>query len=498
MASRADFELWGSREVARLLSLVESERGFYQDLISAVPTPVIVVNAGSAVTWANRAFLRLFNLRVEDLRSKEIEQVLPIAGLTAWIRAAGERQPLSAQVQDAAVRITAIPVGAEDDTMLVVEQSASTTLTAASTGHRAERMEAMQAVAGRLAHDLNNPLMIVTGYSEEVLEALAANHPVRAEVTEILEAARRIASVASRLTEFARKDAKPARPLDLTALIAGLEKRVKEAAGEGVTLAMEPAEGPVLALADAGQLEQVILTLASKDLESAPRRTHLSLDCSTETIAARKYACVTLRDNGRGLDAAKQAAVFESGLTAKVDSPEAHSGMALARAYNLVRQWGGDIEFSSRQPQGSEYRVYLPQPESSPVPESQSVPAAESGTPTVLVVDDEAGIRGLVRKILRREGYRVLEAASAEEALGAGRGQRVDLLITDVMLPGMQGSELARKMYQANSRLKVLYISGFTPDESVRSAAFPPGAGFLSKPFTLAALLERVRAGLNK
>jgi CheY-like chemotaxis protein len=188
--------------------------------------------------------------------------------------------------------------------------------------------------------------------------------------------------------------------------------------------------------------------------------------------------------------------MFESALTAKTDSPEAQSGMALARAYNMVRHWGGDIAFSSKAG-SSEYRVSLrPESKAEPAPAPAAAPTAKAGAPTILGVDDEAGIRGLVSRFLRREGYRVVEAASAEEALEAGKGQRVDLLVTDVMLPGMQGSDLARKMHDADARLKVLYISGYTPDERVRSGTFPPGAGFLAKPFTLAVLLEKVRAAL--
>jgi CheY-like chemotaxis protein len=348
-------------------------------------------------------------------------------------------------------------------------------------------MEALQTVAGRLAHDLNNPLMIVTGYSEEILESLPADHPVHKAVVEILAGAQRIASVAARFTEFARKNANPAQPVDLTQLLASLQDRIKQAAG--VACSVELPGGPVVALTDGGQLEKVILTLASQNLESARERSRLTVSCSMEG----PHASISLSDNGRGLDPLKQAGIFESGLTAKMDSPEAQSGMALARAYSLVRQWGGDIAFSSR-PTGSEYRIYLPLRSESRATPPQPAPAAN--TPAILVVDDEAGIRGLVLKFLRREGYRVLEAASAEEALKVSRGERVNLLVTDVMLPGLQGSELARKMYEANSNLKVLYISGYTSDESVRSGAFPPGAGFLAKPFTLAALLEKVRAAL--
>jgi len=460
---RSDFDLWEPREVARLLALVEGDRDHYQEMLALLPTPIVVVAAGT-IAWTNRAFLRLVSLRVEDLRGKDIDQILPMAG---------------------AVRFTTIPLGEGEESMLVAESAGVVSQPAPAS--RAERMEALQTVAGRLAHDLNNPLMIVTGYSEEVLESLPADHPVHKAVAEIQAAAQRISAVAARFTEFARKNANPAQPVDVTQLLAGLQDRIKQAAG--VPCSVELSGGPVWALTDGGQLEKVILTLASKDLESARERSRLTVSCSTEA----PHACISLRDDGRSLDPAKQAGIFESGLTAKMDSPEAQSGMALARAYSLVRQWGGDIAFSSG-PTGSEYRINLPLRSESRVTPPEPAPATK--TPAILVVDDEAGIRGLVLKFLRREGYRVLEAASAEEALEVSRGQRVNLLLTDVMLPGMQGSELAQKMYDADGRLKVLYISGYTPDERVRQGAYPPGAGFLAKPFTLAALLEKVREAL--
>jgi len=255
--NRADFDLWSTKEVARVLALVETERDSYREMLAAIPTPIAVAAAG-AITWANRAFLRMLSLRVEDVRGKTIEQVLG----------------------NAAPRITSTPLGDGEETMLVVERAGESPSLPSSTP-RAERMEALEAVAGRLAHDLNNPLMIITGYSEEVLENLAADHPARKEVAEILAAAQRITAMGSRLTEFARKNANPAVPVDVTRLLTSLEARIKQAAGVACTF--DKAAGSILALADAGQLEQVILAVASEDLESAQQRTRLSLKCAGRT-----------------------------------------------------------------------------------------------------------------------------------------------------------------------------------------------------------------------
>jgi CheY-like chemotaxis protein len=212
-------------------------------------------------------------------------------------------------------------------------------------------------------------------------------------------------------------------------------------------------------------------------------------------LASGKYARIRIRDDGRGLDADQAAGVFDPVLSKSTDPAVMQAGLALARAYSVVHEWGGDIAYDGQK--GSTFTIYLPYAE----PESAAAAAivrpasrerANGDRETILLVDDEAGIRGLIQKILRRERYRVIEAGSAEDAQAAARGQVIDLLITDIMLPGIQGPELARRMQQAAPGMKALYISGYTG-----GAVVPAGAPFLTKPFTLAALLEKVQQTLN-
>jgi CheY-like chemotaxis protein len=363
----------------------------------------------------------------------------------------------------------------------------------------AGRFEALYAFAGRLAHDLNNPLMIVTGYAEELIEALKPGDPLREEASEILGAARRIGGLAAQLTEFARPQAKPASRVNLGDAILNLRSKITAAAGERVAVELTVNRVAVLAMADPVQLGEVL----SAVIAGGRDKTRITIAWDVETVAERlsptalaagKYARITIHGDGPGLDAGQAAGVFDPALS-KTGDP---AGLALARAYSVVHEWGGDIGFASEPGQGTTFTIYLPYIE----PESASPavvrPAAQTeprrGAPaTILVVDDETGIRELIRKILRREGYRVLEAGSAEEALATAQGQAIDLLITDVMLPGIRGPELARRMQQAAPRLKMLFISGHTGEERV-----PAGGHFLAKPFTLAALLEKVREALEK
>ena len=247
--------------------------------------------------------------------------------------------------------------------------------------------------------------------------------------------------------------------------------------------------------------------------EGASARTRVTVTCDTafireqipgSSLAPAAYGRLTLHADGRGMDAEKSKEIFESFLQKEVVQP---AGAALAQAYTTLREWGGEIAFESELSRGSTFTVYLPLAESEPPlaePASKSAPAATPGASvpsreTILAVDDESGIRALVVKILRRERYLVLEAGSAAEAVAVAATHQgpIHLLLTDVMLPDRNGRELAEQLRDVFPDLKVLYISGFTDDESVRAGEFPSGARFLQKPFTLGALMGTVRDALD-
>jgi len=361
----------------------------------------------------------------------------------------------------------------------------------------AGRFEALYGFAGRLAHDLNNPLMIVTGYTEELLQALKPGDPLREEAGEILGAARRIGALAAQLTAFAGRHGKPASPVNVGDIILNSRAKITAAAGERVAVELMTNRTPVLAMADPGQLAEVLsAVIAGPQVRAGTRaRTRITIGWDVEMVAERlsptalaagKYACITVHDDGPAVDAELAAGMFDPALS-KTGDPAA--GLALARAYSVVHEWGGDIAFHGEQ--GSTFTIYLPYVEPEGAAQVVVRPAQTESrrgeVATILVVDDESGIRELIGKILRRQRYRVLEAGSAEEALTAAQGQAIDLLITDVMLPGVHGPELARRMQQIVPRLKTLFISGYTGSE-----AMPPGARFLAKPFTLGALLDKV------
>jgi two-component system cell cycle sensor histidine kinase/response regulator CckA len=433
---RADFDQFDGKEVARLLALVEAQRRYYQEMVDGLPAPVAVLAADRTVVWANRAFRQTFGVPAAELRGKTLEQVL---------------KPMPA--------ITQVPLRRWDDddeteTLVVV---GGATEPAEQQSLAAARADALYTFAGRVAHDLNNPLMIVTGYAEELLESLPPNDPLRKNVSEIVAAAGRISVLGGQLVDIARKHARPPSQVNIAEVVAAA--KIKGAR-------VSPAPSPVLALADTEQLAEVLQAIASG-------RTKVAISWNSEGHFAR----ITVQGEGPAID----ATIFDPILTKTVD-PSA--GMTLARAYAIVREWGGDIAVT-----GSAFTIRLPSTAS-------SERAPEGDRETILVVEDEAGIRGLIVRILRREGYQVTDVASAEEALAAARKTSARLLITDVKLPGMSGPDLARRLHTATPALKVLYISGYTDDPAARTGSYPPGAGFLAKPFTLTALVAKVRETL--
>jgi two-component system, cell cycle sensor histidine kinase and response regulator CckA len=489
---RPDIGPWSAKDVARLLALLEAQLGYYREITAALPIPVAAVSKDRSLLWTNRAFRKRFGTKVPDRGFTEIP-------LRAWhdedeTETLLVLEPPPQNMPEAAGEIASNIPG------ITARKQLERQLLAAG------RFEALYGFAGRLAHDLNNPLMVVTGYAEELMQALKPNDPLRQEASEILSAARRIGGISAQLTEFARPQGKPASTVNIGDTILGLRSKLTAAAGatgERITVELSENRTPILAMADPGQLGEVLAAIIARPPKGIPRaRTRIVIAWDVETVAERlsptplapgKYAHITVHDDGPEMDAAQAAGVFEPVLSKTGESlPAAATGLALARAYSIVHQWGGDIAYSSEPGQGSTFAIYLAYVEPEREPEAPQAERPVAAAATILVVDDESGIRELIRKILLRERYRVLEAGTAEEALTLSQGQSINLLITDVMLPGIRGPELARRMQQNAPKLKTLFISGFTGEEQV-----PTGGRFLAKPFTLGALLEKVRAALE-
>jgi PAS domain S-box-containing protein len=379
---------------------------------------------------------------------------------------------------------------------------------------QAERVEAVSRLASRMAHDLNNTLMILTGYSEELLTALPAGSTMRSDVQEILTATERVGGLTSQLLSFARRQGQAAAEMELESALGKISLRLGALLGTHVGLDLHLASEPNHVRADASQLEHVLTAIVERARQGMHAGEKITLETSrlevTEDLRRPNaplqpgaYAVISIVAPAQPLDGEAKAALFECSLPGK--EPWDDVAATLSRAYGIVRQWGGDISVSNASHAASVFRIFLPRAEApADVPAEPVVAAAEPPPPapespaplaTILVVEDEAGIRALVRKILRRQGYQVLEAANGQEALALCRdhGRRVELLITDVLMPQMGGRELVERLQTQGHGMKVLYVSGYTDDTSVYSGELPAGTAFLQKPFTLGSLLDKVK-----
>ena len=386
----------------------------------------------------------------------------------------------------------------------------------------AARHMALTNVSARLAHDLNNPLMLIAGYAEEMLQAFPEGDARRDDVQQIVKATERINEITSHLTRFTHRKASKAERVDVSAALQRLDPVFLGLCGDGAAVKLE-ASAPVWAMAEARPLEELLVTLADAAHDCAGC-TELRVSCDSTTIteqipnatlAPGTYARITIHANGTGLDAAKSISLFESILAKSADSAR---GESLTNAYTQAREWGGDLAYSGSATH-STFVLYLkpaeaPQPVAQPtssvpsdtrppiviVGEPEAVLAPEPPKPLILVVDDEPGIRALVAKILRREQYEVIEASTAVEAgmLADTQARPLQLLVTDIVLPDHPGTRLAEQLTASIPALKVLYMSGYTDDERARTGEMPPGAKFLQKPFTLSALVAKVRESLTE
>ncbi|HXL08392.1 MAG TPA: PAS domain S-box protein [Gemmatimonadales bacterium] len=375
---------------------------------------------------------------------------------------------------------------------------------------QAQKMEAVGRLAGGIAHDFNNILTAITGYADLLLEDLAPKDPRRQDAEEIHKAADRAAGLTRQLLAFSRQQVLQPRVLDLNALVSELEKMLRRLLGEDVKLAtvLAPALGRVRA--DAGQLEQVIMNLAVNARDAMPTGGKLTIETADVEFdggyAAEhypappgKYAMLAVSDTGTGMDPATQAHLFEPFFTTKEKGKG--TGLGLATVYGIVKQSGGFIWVYSERGVGTTFKMYLPRVDAAADPASgRPAPAPVArGSETVLVAEDEAPVRAVARHALERYGYHVLEAASAEAALDVAQRYSgpIHVLLTDVIMPGMSGRDLAARLATLRPETRVIYMSGYTDDAITRHGVLEPGFVFVQKPFTPDALARTVRDVLD-
>jgi PAS domain S-box-containing protein len=358
---------------------------------------------------------------------------------------------------------------------------------------QAQKMEAVGRLAGGIAHDFNNLLTVINGHAAMLLHDLGAG-TAASSVRDILKAGERAAGLTQQLLAFSRKQIVAPRVLDLNAVVAESEAMLRPLIGEDVLLTRDLQPGLGAVRADPTQVQQVVMNLAVNARDAMPHGGRLSF--LTRDVGVHVVLAVT--DTGCGMTDEVKAHLFEPFFTTK--GPGEGTGLGLPTVYGIVKQSGGHIAVESRPGAGTTVRVYLPRTEEAPAEEKANGDVTSPrGSETVLLAEDEDGVRALVRQVLRAGGYSVLEARDGAEALwlaGQHRGP-VDLLITDVVMPGLDGRGLAERLGQRYPGLSVLYLSGYTDDAVVRHGVLQEKVHFLQKPFAPDALARKVREVLD-
>jgi PAS domain S-box-containing protein len=375
---------------------------------------------------------------------------------------------------------------------------------------QAQKMEAVGQLAGGVAHDFNNLLTIINAYSDMVLDGLAEDEPLRALVAEIRRAGDRAGTLTRQLLLFSRQQILEPKVLDLNGVIGDAERMLRRLIGEDIQFETRLAADLRPVRVDPGHVEQTLLNLCVNSRDAMPTGGRLTIETRNVTIgdgrsfgaeAARpgNYARVAVTDSGTGMDEATKARLFEPFFTTK--SPGKGTGLGLAVVFGVMKQSGGYVEVDTAPGRGTTFCLYFPHVYGASAPERISTHAsvAPPGHETIMLAEDDRGVRTLARQILERRGYKVIEAADGDEAvrlLQTAAGP-IDLLISDVVMPNIGGRDLAAMAQAMRPGLKILFLSGYTDDVVLRHGIEGSELDFLQKPFTPAALAAKVREVLD-
>jgi len=374
---------------------------------------------------------------------------------------------------------------------------------------QAQKMDAVGRLAGGVAHDFNNLLMVINGYTEVLLEQLDKNSDLHQKVESIQQAADRAATLTRQLLAFSRKQLLELKVVDVNTIVGDMERLLRPLIGANIELVTRLSTETGHTRADAGQLEQVIMNLVVNAKDAMPEGGKLTLQTRDVTVRQNfrehrfiqpgHYAVISVSDTGHGMDKETQSRIFEPFFTTKEKGKG--TGLGLSTVYGIVKQSSGYVFAESEVGAGTTFYVYLPRAEESAEESSppQVQPNDAGGCETVLLVEDEDSVRELVRVTLATRGYNVLEAENGEAGLNLAESYKktIDILITDVVMPGIGGRELAKKLLALRPGISVLYLSGYTEDAVVTQGALGPAIAFLQKPFTLQNLAKKVREVLR-
>jgi PAS domain S-box-containing protein len=511
-------------ERKRVEEELEVQRAYFAELFESAPEAIVLVDEHDRVLRANQEFTRTFGYTIEEVVGRPAADLIIPAELRDEALAITERVAVGEKVSLETVR-------RRKDGVRVPVSILATAIRAPGKGLeiygiyrditgrkqleeqllQSQKIEAVGRLAGGIAHDFNNLLTAIRGHTSFLMEEIPTDAPWRSELGEIDRAAGRAASLTRQLLAFSRKQILNPRVVDLNALILGMEKLLRRLIGEDIALVAALSPGECRVKADPGQLEQVLLNLVVNARDAMPAGGRIVVETrpvpasvasapASAAPAAGGYALLAVRDNGQGMDEQTRERIFEPFFTTK--GPGEGTGLGLSTVYGIVEQSGGWLRVESEVGRGTTMSVFLPWAEEAveapPAPARQGEAAGRGET--VLLVEDDGAVRALARRILERQGYRLLAAGTGEEAiqLATHHDGALDLLLTDVVMPGMSGRELAERLTAERPGLGVLFMSGYTEDDVLRRGIFETGTSFLGKPFTPDVLARRVREVLER
>ncbi len=486
-------------------------------IVNTAPDAIMTLNESGQIESANLAAERLFGYTSEELLGKPISELTPgdshadqpyIPQVGRYERVArrrnGEQFPIELSIGEMRVGFKRILIGIVHD--LTERKHLEKQLL------QAQKMEAIGRLAGGVAHDFNNLLSIILASSSTLLDEMDPEDEAYALVSEIEKAGERAAGLTRQLLAFSRGQILETKILDLNQVILGVVRMLRRLIGEDIDLVTRLAPDLGRIRADLGQLEQVILNLAVNSRDAMPDGGRIVIrtrNVSEEELPAevrqnmRPGPCVmmSLRDTGCGMDETTKSHLFEPFFTTK--GPGKGTGLGLATVYGIVKQSEGHITVESEPGKGALFCIYLPRVDAAPADDwlaTNKMRDQFSGHETVLLVEDETDVRALASRLLKKRGYRVLEASDGHEALEIVEKQTeaIDLLLTDVVMPKMNGRELANRILQLRPNMRILYFSGYTDDSILRHGINAAGIHFLQKPFTPDTLARKVREVIDQ
>lgn len=489
----------------------------FDALLDAIPDTLVLISSDLRVLWCNRAAAQKLGVTSREIVGRRCHEVWHRREQPCAICPVQESfvsgRPEVREIVDPDGRVWDLrtaPISSGGEVSAVIEVARDIT------EHRrleeqlahARKLEAVGRVAGGVAHDFNNYLAAIAGFAELALLELPRESVAREHVTQAREAALRAGGVARQLLMFSRREPVRRHAVDLGALLAARGEVLRQFAGAGAALEVRIAPDLVPVEADPGLIEQVLANLIVNAGESMPPGGTVTLEAANRTVAAAaggrsvltpgEYAVLSVSDTGAGMTAEALGHLFEPFFTTK----QSGTGLGLATVYGVARQCGGDVLVESAPGKGTRIEVLLPRATTAPAAGREPSSARPArGTETILVVDDRDGVRRVTAGILRQLGYQVLEAGDGAEALSRSSGHRgsIDLLLTDLAMPGIQGTELARMLLLARAGLRVLFMTGCDPASSgERVDGARATRRVLVKPFTAEALGEAVRGALDE